>query len=33
MNGTFWLGVYPALDATHFDYVGCTLEEFFGLLQ
>lgn len=31
MNNTFWLGLYPALGAEHFDYVGSKLEEFFGL--
>lgn len=31
MNHTFWLGVYPGLNATHFDFVGEKLEEFFGL--
>ena len=31
MNNTFWLGVYPALGAEHFDYIGEKLEEFFGL--
>jgi len=33
MNGTFWLGVYPALEADHFDYLGCRLEEFFGAVS
>jgi CDP-6-deoxy-D-xylo-4-hexulose-3-dehydrase len=33
MTSTFWLGVYPALDAGHFDHVGCRLEEFFKLLR
>ena len=31
MTSTFWLGVYPGLGASHFDYVGEKLEEFFGL--
>jgi len=31
MNRTFWLGAYPALEASHFDYMGCRLEEFFGV--
>jgi CDP-6-deoxy-D-xylo-4-hexulose-3-dehydrase len=31
MNQTFWLGVYPGLDSSHFDFVGEKLEEFFGL--
>ncbi len=30
-TSTFWLGVYPALNASHFDYVGSRLEQFFGL--
>ena len=31
MSQTFWLGVQPALSEPHIDYVGDTLEEFFGL--
>lgn len=31
MNDTFWLGIYPALDESHFDYMAEKLEEFFGL--
>lgn len=31
MNHTFWLGVYPALNEAHFDFIGSKLEEFFGL--
>lgn len=31
MNQTFWLGVYPGLNQSHFDYVGEKLEEFFGI--
>lgn len=31
MNDAFWLGVYPGLNESHFDYVGEKLEEFFGL--
>lgn len=31
MNQTFWLGVYPGLGSSHFDFVGEKLEEFFGL--
>ena len=31
MNDTFWIGVYPALEASHFDYMAEKLEEFFGL--
>ena len=31
MNDTFWLGIYPALGQSQFDYVGEKFEEFFGL--
>lgn len=31
MNQTFWLGVYPGLNADHFEFIGEKLEEFFGL--
>lgn len=31
MNQTFWLGVFPALETVHLDYIGEKLEEFFGL--
>jgi len=31
MNDTFWIGIQPALDEVHFDYVAEKLEEFFGL--
>ena len=31
MNRTFWIGIFPALDQEHFDYIGEKLEEFFGL--
>ena len=31
MNDTFWIGVQPALDEIHFDFVVEKLEEFFGL--
>ncbi len=31
MHNTFWIGLFPALGAEHFDYVGEKLEEFFGL--
>lgn len=31
MNDTFWIGIYPALSAEHFDFVAEKLEEFFGL--
>ena len=31
MNDTFWIGVQPALNEEHFDFVVEKLEEFFGL--
>lgn len=31
MNQTFWLGVFPALEKEHLDYVVEKLEEFFGV--
>lgn len=31
MSDTFWIGLYPALNTTHFEYVAHKLEEFFGL--
>lgn len=31
MNQTFWLGVQPALERQHFDFVVEKIEEFFGL--
>jgi CDP-6-deoxy-D-xylo-4-hexulose-3-dehydrase len=31
MHDTFWLGIYPGLGESQFDYVGEKLEEFFGL--
>ena len=31
MNDTFWIGLYPALNEEHFEYVAEKLEEFFGL--
>lgn len=31
MDQTFWLGIYPALNQSHFDFVGEKFEEFFGL--
>lgn len=31
MNDTFWIGVQPALDEVHFDFVAEKMEELFGL--
>lgn len=31
MNQTFWLGVFPALQNEHLDYIAEKLEEFFGV--
>lgn len=31
MNDTFWVGIFPALDEEHLDYIAEQLEEFFGL--
>lgn len=31
MNDTFWIGIYPALGESHFEYIAEKLEEFFGL--
>jgi CDP-6-deoxy-D-xylo-4-hexulose-3-dehydrase len=31
MNDTFWVGIYPALDREHLDYIAEQMEEFFGL--
>jgi len=31
MNDTFWIGVQPALNEVHFDFVADKLEELFGL--
>ena len=31
MNNTFWIGVYPALEQAHLEYVADRLETFFGL--
>jgi CDP-6-deoxy-D-xylo-4-hexulose-3-dehydrase len=31
MNDTFWVGVQPALDKVHFDFIAEKLEELFGL--
>ena len=31
MNDTFWVGVQPALDEVHFDFIAEKLEELFGL--
>jgi CDP-6-deoxy-D-xylo-4-hexulose-3-dehydrase len=31
MNYTFWIGLYPALNSEHFEYIAEKLEEFFGV--
>jgi len=31
MNQTFWLGVFPGLQAEHLDYIASKIEEFFGV--
>jgi CDP-4-dehydro-6-deoxyglucose reductase, E1 len=31
MNDTFWIGIQPALDEVHFDFVAEKMEELFGL--
>lgn len=31
MSDTFWIGIYPALGESHFEYIAEKLEEFFGL--
>jgi len=31
MNDTFWIGVQPALDEVHFDFIAEKMEELFGL--
>ena len=31
MEQTFWIGIYPKLNKTHFDYIADKLESFFGL--
>ncbi|MDB9846684.1 lipopolysaccharide biosynthesis protein RfbH [Flavobacteriaceae bacterium] len=31
MNDTFWIGIQPALDEIHFDFVAEKMEELFGL--
>jgi CDP-6-deoxy-D-xylo-4-hexulose-3-dehydrase len=31
MNDTFWIGLYPALNSVHFEYIAEKLEEFFGV--
>jgi CDP-6-deoxy-D-xylo-4-hexulose-3-dehydrase len=28
MNDSFWLGVYPALEKKHLNYIYCSFEEF-----
>ena len=31
MNDTFWVGIYPALNEEHLDYIAEQMEEFFGI--
>lgn len=31
MNNTFWVGIYPALDKEHLDYMADQMETFFGI--
>ncbi len=31
MNQTFWLGIFPALNEEHFEFVAEQLEGFFGV--
>ncbi len=31
MNDTFWLGIYPALNEEHLEFVAKRLEEFLGV--
>jgi CDP-6-deoxy-D-xylo-4-hexulose-3-dehydrase len=31
MNQTFWLGIFPALNEEHFEFVAEKMEEFFGI--
>ena len=31
MNDTFWIGIQPALDEVHFDFMADKMEELFGL--
>ena len=31
MNDTFWIGVYPGLDAAMLDYAATAIEQFFGI--
>lgn len=31
MDQTFWIGIFPALDEEHFEFVAAQLEEFFGV--
>ena len=31
MNNTLWLGIYPALNDEHFEFIATKLEEFFGV--
>jgi CDP-6-deoxy-D-xylo-4-hexulose-3-dehydrase len=31
MNQTFWIGIFPALNEEHFEFVADKMEEFFGV--
>ena len=31
MKNTFWVGVYPALDERHLDYIAASIEEVLGI--